>query len=72
MTDVDRRDSDPPPPPPSPEPPEAPPARRARTGREQARADAAKRWPLSRIVGAAVLALLLFSVAAVEIGRAHV
>jgi signal transduction histidine kinase len=68
MTDVDRRDSDPPPPPPSPEPPEAPPARRARTGREQARADAAKRWPLSRIVGAAVLALLLFSVAAVAVG----
>ena len=32
------------------------------------RADAARRWPLSRIVGVAVLALLVFSVAAVTIG----
>jgi signal transduction histidine kinase len=32
------------------------------------RADAARRWPLSRIVGVAVLALLLFSVAAVTVG----
>jgi signal transduction histidine kinase len=31
-------------------------------------ADAAKRWPLSRIVGVAVVALLLFSVAAVSAG----
>ncbi len=31
-------------------------------------ADAAKRWPLSRIVGVAVVALLLFSVAAVTAG----
>ena len=32
------------------------------------RADAGRRWPLSRIVGVAVLALLLFSVGAVVIG----
>ena len=32
------------------------------------RADAARRWPLSRIVGVAVLALLVFSVAAVTVG----
>jgi signal transduction histidine kinase len=32
------------------------------------RADAARRWPLSRIVGTAVLALLVFSVAAVVVG----
>ena len=32
------------------------------------RADAARRWPLSRIVDVAVLALLVFSVAAVTIG----
>jgi signal transduction histidine kinase len=31
-------------------------------------ADVAKRWPLSRIVGVAALALLLFSVAAVAVG----
>jgi signal transduction histidine kinase len=33
------------------------------------RAEAAGRWPLSRIVGAAVLALLLFSVAVVVVGE---
>ena len=33
------------------------------------RADAGRRWPLSRIVGAAVLALLLFSVAVVVVGE---
>ena len=31
-------------------------------------ADAAKRWPLSRIIGVALLILLLFSVAAVVAG----
>jgi signal transduction histidine kinase len=36
--------------------------------RQQAAADAAKRWPLSRIVSVGVLALLLFSVAAVVVG----
>src|SRR6266446_588098 len=43
-------------------------ARRTRTDRTAALADAAKRWPLSRIVGVAVLALLLFSVAAMVAG----
>jgi signal transduction histidine kinase len=33
------------------------------------RAEAARRWPLSRIVGAAILALLLFSVAVVVVGE---
>jgi len=33
------------------------------------RADAARRWPLSQVVGVAVLALLLFSVAVVVIGE---
>ncbi len=36
--------------------------------RKAALADAAKRWPLSRITGVAVLALLLFSVAAMVAG----
>jgi signal transduction histidine kinase len=36
---------------------------------EARRARAARRWPLSRIVGVAVLALLLFSVAVVVIGE---
>ena len=36
--------------------------------RASTRTDAAKRWPLSRIVGVAVAALLLFSVAAVMAG----
>ena len=36
--------------------------------RASTRTDAAKRWPLSRIVGVAVAALLLFSVAAVTAG----
>jgi signal transduction histidine kinase len=35
---------------------------------QQATADAAKRWPLSRIVSVGVLVLLLFSVAAVVVG----
>jgi signal transduction histidine kinase len=42
--------------------------RRARTDRAAAVADSAKRWPLSRIIGIAVLILLLFSVAAVVAG----
>jgi signal transduction histidine kinase len=40
----------------------------AAPGRARTTTDAAKRWPLSRIVGVAVLALLLFSVAAVTAG----
>jgi signal transduction histidine kinase len=38
------------------------------SGPRTSRADRAKRWPLSRIVGVAVVALLLFSVAAVVAG----
>jgi signal transduction histidine kinase len=45
------------------------PARRAAGAtRKAALADAAKRWPLSRIIGVGVLALLLFSVAAMVAG----
>ena len=42
--------------------------RTAAADRKAALADAAKRWPLSRIIGVAVLILLLFSVAAVVAG----
>ena len=42
--------------------------RTAAADRKAALADAAKRWPLSRITGVAVLILLLFSVAAVVAG----
>src|SRR5260370_10036123 len=42
--------------------------RRARTDRTAAMAASAKRWPLSRIIGVALLILLLFSVAAVVAG----
>jgi signal transduction histidine kinase len=41
---------------------------RAAANRTAARAASAKRWPLSRIVGVAVLALLLFSLAAMVAG----
>jgi signal transduction histidine kinase len=41
---------------------------RAAADRTEARAASAKRWPLSRIVGVAVLALLLFSLAAMVAG----
>ncbi len=41
---------------------------RARTDRTAARAESAKRWPLSRIIGVALLVLLLFSVAAIVAG----
>ena len=47
-------------------PPSGPPA--AGPGPQPARAAAARRWPLSRIVSVAVLALLLFSVGAVVAG----
>ena len=40
----------------------------AETGRRPATADSAERWPLSRIVGVALLILLLFSVAAMVAG----
>ena len=50
----------------SPAPPSGPPA--AGPGPQAARAEVARRWPLSRIVSVAVLALLLFSVAAVVAG----
>jgi len=43
-------------------------ARRARTDRAAAMADSAKRWPLSRIIGVALLILLLFSLAVVAVG----
>jgi signal transduction histidine kinase len=43
-------------------------ARRVRPDRAAARAAAARRWPLSRIIGVALLILLLFSVAAVAVG----
>ncbi|HTQ93653.1 MAG TPA: CHASE3 domain-containing protein, partial [Streptosporangiaceae bacterium] len=43
-------------------------ARRARPDRASARAASARRWPLSRIIGVALLILLLFSVAAVVAG----
>ena len=42
--------------------------RRARSDRAAATAAAAKRWPLSRIIGVALLILLLFSVAAIVAG----
>jgi signal transduction histidine kinase len=42
--------------------------RRARADRTTATAAAAKRWPLSRIIGVALLILLLFSVAAMVAG----
>jgi signal transduction histidine kinase len=42
--------------------------RRARADRTAATAAAAKRWPLSRIIGVALLILLLFSVATVAVG----
>ena len=42
--------------------------RTAAADRKAALADAAKRWPLSRIIGVAVLILLLFAVAAVVAG----
>jgi signal transduction histidine kinase len=41
---------------------------RASTDRTAARAESAKRWPLSRIIGVALLVLLLFSVAAIVAG----
>ncbi len=50
----------------SPAPASGPPA--AGPGPQAARAAVARRWPLSRIVSVAVLALLLFSVAAVVAG----
>ena len=43
-------------------------ARRARADRAAATAAAEKRWPLSRIIGVALLILLLFSVAAMVAG----
>jgi signal transduction histidine kinase len=43
-------------------------ARRARSDRAAARAASARRWPLSRIIGVALLILLLFSVAAMVAG----
>src|ERR1700749_1669471 len=43
-------------------------ARRARSDRAAARAASARRWPLSRIIGVALLILLLFSVSAVVAG----
>ena len=42
--------------------------RRARSNRAAARAASARRWPLSRIIGVALLILLLFSVAAMVAG----
>jgi signal transduction histidine kinase len=42
--------------------------RRPRTDRAAARAASARRWPLSRIIGTALLVLLLFSLAAVAVG----
>jgi signal transduction histidine kinase len=61
--------------PPADSPPAGPPgardtrgARRARADRAAATAAAEKRWPLSRIIGVALLILLLFSVAAVVAG----
>src|SRR5215831_13092911 len=43
-------------------------ARRARPDRAAARAASARRWPLSRIIGVALLILLLFSLAAMVAG----
>src|SRR5213080_3539831 len=43
-------------------------ARRPRTDRAAAKAASARRWPLSRIIGIALLVLLLFSLAAVAVG----
>ena len=61
--------------PPADSPPAGPPgardtrgARRARADRAAATAAAEKRWPLSRIIGVALLILLLFSVAAMVAG----
>jgi signal transduction histidine kinase len=42
--------------------------RRARSDRASARAASARRWPLSRIIGVALLILLLFSLAAMVAG----
>jgi signal transduction histidine kinase len=42
--------------------------RRARTDRAVARAASARRWPLNRIIGVALLVPLLFSLAAVAVG----
>jgi signal transduction histidine kinase len=50
-------------------PPAGPPAaRRARADRAAAVAGSARRWPLSRIIGVALLILLLFSLAAMVAG----
>src|SRR6476661_121919 len=61
--------------PPADSPPAGPPgardtrgARRARADRAAATAAAEKRWPLSRVIGVALLLLLLFSVAAMVAG----
>src|SRR5258707_14560668 len=43
-------------------------ARRVRADRAAAMAGSARRWPLSRIIGIALLILLLFSVAAMVVG----
>src|SRR5262245_47999712 len=43
-------------------------ARASGTDRAAARAASARRWPLSRIIGIALLVLLLFSLAAVAVG----
>ena len=43
-------------------------ARAGRTDRAAARAASARRWPLSRIIGIALLVVLLFSLAAVAVG----
>jgi len=49
-------------------PPDGTGTRRARSDRAAARAVSARRWPLSRIIGVALLILLLFSVAAMVAG----
>src|SRR5258705_3078222 len=43
-------------------------ARRVRADRAAAVAGSARRWPLSRIIGVALLILLLFSLATVAVG----
>src|SRR5258707_7499284 len=43
-------------------------ARRVRADRAAAVAGSARRWPLSRIIGVALLVLLLFSLATVAVG----
>src|ERR1700759_325212 len=70
MTDLnaDIKESPPNPPPAGPRDAREARGRRARSDRAAARAASARRWPLSRIIGVALLILLLFSLPPVVAG----